>query len=349
MSRRRRRAAACLALLLALLAAPSAQAAYDPVASGSTALVLNKQFLELLRTHEVEISTREGASFQNGSLRFPVSGGKFDPGTKNGTVEHDGTALFRRGNRALSLKGLQLKTTRRSSPFVARLGGGQLKLGPAKRMAVSRRGFGEKVLVADVRLSAKVATRLSKRLRLRDVFEEGMLVGSLVTVVNPETVTINGGGIVNFEFDPGMAAKLDELHVAVSPIFPAEHRGPFTFPIFNGKLAPNAAGGYLQLEGALELLQLGGGQVIWREPKLDLDGGTFAPRELEAVAALDLGAGATAVDPKKRTLSVTALPLELIEPTAALFNDAFAKSQNKQGVFSAGEVIGRISFVAEAQ
>jgi hypothetical protein len=344
-----RAALVCLIALLGLIAVPSARATYDPLASGATVVRLDKGFLTLLRARGVGIATREGASFGNGSLRFPVAGGKFDPTTKQGTVEHEGAAVFKRGNRTLPLKGLQLKTTRRSSPFVAKLGGGQLKLGPPQRLSVSRQGFGEKVTVSEMRLSAKFATRLSKRLRLRDVFREGMLVGSAVTRANPTSVAIQGKGDVSFEFDPAMAAKLDDLHVAVNSIFPAEHRGPFTFPIFTGKLAPNFSSGFVQLEGALELLQLGGGQVIWREPVLDLDNSVLSPREREPVAGLDLGAGSVEASPGRRTLAVTGAALTLNDSTVAAFDEAFAKPQGKRDVFSAGEVLGRISFVAAAQ
>jgi hypothetical protein len=338
-----------LAMVLVLLAAPSARAAYDPIASGVTVLKLDKVFLGLLRAHGVRVTTREGASFKGGALRFPAAGGKFDPLTRKGTVEHDGKILFRRGNRIVPLKDLQLKTTRRSSPFVGRVGGGQLKLGAARRLSVARQGFGERVTVSGLRLSAKVATRLSRRLRLEDVFEPGMAVGSFVTRTSPATVTILGKGAAEFEFDPAMAAKLDELHVALSPIFPAEHRGPFTLPIFSGKLALDLHGDFLQLQGGLELLQLGGGQVVWRDPILDLGNGFLAPREEEAVASLSLAAGATAEDPKERTLAVTGAVLTLPGSTAALFEQIFAENQGKSDIFHAGEILGRLSFLAEAQ
>lgn len=342
-------AMAWLVALLTLLAASPARATYDPIATGATVLKLDQGFLELLRAHGVRITTREGASFRSGSLRFPAVGGKFDPRKGKGTVEHDGTVLFRRGSRTLPFKDLQLKTTRQSSPFVARVGGGQLKLGRVQRLVVARQGFGEKVTVTGLRLSAKAATRLSRRLRLKDAFEEGMLVGSFVTRTNPETVAILGKGTVDFEFDPAMAAKLDELHVAVSPIFPAEHRGPFTLPIFGGKLTPGLDGGFLQLEGALELLQLGGGQVIWRDPVLDLENSFLAPREKEAVASLDLAPALTAANSKQRTLTATGAVLTLADSTAALFEQIFAENQGKSGIFHAGETFGRIAFLAEAQ
>lgn len=351
-----------LATLLALAAAPTAEATYDPLGSGVTVLKLDKGFRALLREHGVEVSGREGARFEGGALRFPVSGGKFDPSVKKGTVESGGTVLFERAGHSLSLKNLQVKTTRPSSPIVAKLGGGQLKLGPAGRLLVGRRGFTDEVTVSRLRLSSKFATRLSKRLRLRGVFAEGMAMGSAVTRANPTTVAVLGKGRAEFEFDPGMAAKLNELHVAVNPIFPAEHPGVFTFPIFGGKLAPDLGSGYLQLQGAIELLQLGSGQLFWAEPVIDLSGKAFSP-EVEvkpsppnvgkagqlAVAVLDLGSGTTAANPGARTLTVTGAALTLPAATAALLNELFAKPQGKENVFAGGEPLGRISFVAEAQ
>jgi hypothetical protein len=360
--RRGRLLIACLTALAVLAAAPVAEATYDPLGSGVTALKLDKGFRALLRDHGVELATREGATFKGGALQFPVAGGKFDPTTKKGTVEHGGTALFKRAGRAVSLKKVQLKTTRPSSPLVAKLGGGQLKLGPARSLVVTRPGFADEVKVSKLRLTGKFATRLSKRLGLRGVFREGMPIGSAVTRANPVTVSVLGEGRARFELDPGMAVKLDDLHVAVNPIFPAERPGVFTLPIFGGKLAPDLSAGYLQLHGGLELLQLGGGQVTWSESLVDLGGRSLSPEVevkpsppyvgkagLLAIASLDLGAGSTAANAGPRTLTVEGAGLTLSESTAATLNEVFAKPQGKQGIFAAGEPLGRISFLAETQ
>ncbi|HET9199194.1 MAG TPA: hypothetical protein VFN92_13190 [Solirubrobacterales bacterium] len=353
---------AAVLVLSVLACAPSAHATYDPLASGVTVLKLDKGFLKLLKAHGVRLSAREGASVKGGALRFPVSNGRFDPTTKKGTVEHGGTVLLQGTGPPVALKRLQLKTTRPSSPLVVKLGGGQLKLGPAQRLAVGRQGFADKVTVSTMRLTAKFATRLSKRLRLRDVFHEGMPIGSAVTKTNPATVTVLGKGAVQLELDPGLAAKLNDLHVAVNPIFPAERPGAFTMPIFAGNLATDLSSGSLQLQGAMELLQLGGGQVIWAEPILDLDGAALRP-EVEvkpsppyagkagplAIAALSLPVGSTVIDPTRRTLAINGGSLLLTDSTAAIFNEVFAKPQEKQNVFAAGEPLGRISFLAQTQ
>jgi hypothetical protein len=350
------------ASLLLASAVPVAHATYDPIDSGLTTLELDKGFLHLLEQHGVELATREGAAVRGRALRFPVSGGKFDPGAKRGTVEHGGTVLFQRGAHSVSLRRLQLKTTRRSSPLVVKVAGGQLKLGVARRITVTRRGFGEEVTVSSLRLTAKVATRLCKRLGLPGVFEQGMPLGSAQTRTTPATVAIGAGNTVQLVLDPAMAAKLNDLHVSVNPIFPAERPSFFTLPIFNGKLALDFSTGFLQLQGGIELIKLGGGQIIWRESRIDLGARTLSA-EVEvgpsppyagkagvlAVAAFDLAAGTTALNPESRSLTVSGAALTLPEQTAALFNEAFAKPQGKENAFAAGEILGRISFTASSQ
>jgi hypothetical protein len=351
----------CCAALAILAPVSTAQATYDPLSDGATVLKLDKGFLALLRAHGVRLGSREGAAVKGGAVRFPVSGGRFDPAARKGTVEHAGVLLLEGAGPPVSLRKLQLKTTRPSSPFVAKLGGGQLKLGRAERMVVGREGFADKVTTSKLRLSAKFATRLSKRLRLRGVFEEGMLLGTAVTRAEPATVAVLGKDRATLELDPGIAAKLDDLFVAVNPIFPAERPAAFTLPIAAGKLAPDLGAGFLQLRGALEFLQLGGGQVIWADSALDLEGGALTP-EVEVkpsppyagkagplgVAALALPLGSIATDPPRRTLTVNGGVLALSESTAATFNEVFAKPQGKAGVFAAGEALGQVSFTATA-
>jgi hypothetical protein len=351
------------AVLLVVVPAPGASAVYDPLGSGVTTLRFHEEFLASLRDQGIRLTVREGAVLKKGTLRFPVSGGKFDPTTEEGTVEHDGRAFFERGDRKISLKGLQLKTTRRRTPYAARVGGGQLKLGTARRVLVSREGFAENIAVPRLMLSAKAAARLSKRLQVRGVFEPGMAVASFRTKAIPETATVLGGrGTATLDVDPTLAAKLNDLHVAFSPIFPAERPGPFTFTIFSGRLAPDLGTGFLQLQGGLELLQLGGGQVIWSDPVLDLGGATMSPSAevnpsppfggdvgQQAVVALDFSAASATVIPDLRTFSFGGAVLTLTEATAGTFNEAFAKPQGKEQVFEPGEALGRISFVAQTQ
>lgn len=359
----RHRALATLIAILALLAAAApAGAAYDPLASGVTKLSLDNSFLTLMKRSGVKLSAVAPAKLQGGVVSFPVTGGKFDPTNARGVVEHEGALVFRAGNRSIPLKALQLKTTQKRSPFSAKVGGNQLKLATAKSLSSTRSGFGEKVAVTKLALSGKLATRLGKKLRLRDVFEEGVPLGSSQTKAQPETVDVVAKNKASLALAPGFAAKLDSLFVAVNPIFPAEHPGAeFTLPIFGGKLAPTATLGTLETSGSLELLQLGGGQVFWAETLLDLAAHTAAPEVnvqpsppyagklgRTTIAALTLPSPAV-TNARARTIAVSGATLALDAATAATFNEVFAKPQGKDNVFVAGEALGSVSFTAQGQ
>lgn len=356
--RPRAAAAIAFALLLALAAPALGRAAYDPLGSGTTKLSFDRSFLALMKENGVTLTAVAPARMSGRTVVFPVSGGKFDPLSAKGTVDHEGALLFQSGRRKVPLKDLQLKTTLRRSPLSVKAGGGQLKLGTAKSMKVARVGFNSKVTVASLALGAKLATRLGKKLRLRSVFAEGLPLGRTVTNAVPETITVLPQGKVTLTLDPGIVAKLNSLFVAVNPVFPAEHAGPvFTLPVFGGAISPDASQDVIETEGAIEALQLGGGQIFWRNPWLDLSSRALAveagsesrPGQFDRapVAGLALTAPAVA-DPKARTVGISG-SLALDASTAASFNEAFAKPQGKSDVFSAGEVLGSVAFTAQGQ
>jgi hypothetical protein len=364
-SRIRGRATSGLLIALALfaLALPTAaQAVYNPIASGRTKLTFAKGFLALLKENEVKLSAIEGAKLKAGTATFPVSGGKFDPTTSNGFIEHAGALFFKAGAKKVPLTSLQLKTTQKHAPFSAKFGGGQLKMASAKSLAISREGFGDKIKVSTLKLSAKVATRLDKKLRLKGVFKAGQLIGSAVTKANPQTLAVQGSGKASFSLDPATAAKLQSLFVAVNPISPAEHPGPFTLPIFTGTISPDASLGSVDTSGAIEFLQIGGGQVFLREAWAELGAKAYSV-ELEldpsppypgkqgrvTVAGLSLAGASVSSSPSARTITVANATLTMQANLAQAFNEAFAKPLGKPDAFAAGDPLGTLSFTAQAQ
>lgn len=357
---RLRSAIAVAALLAAVALPPVARAAYDPVGGGSTRFVFDPSFLALLAHNGVRLTAVAPASLSHGTLTLPLVGGKFDPTTASGTVEHDGALVLSGPAGRIPLKALQLKTTARHSPFTAKVGGSQLKLGESRSPTVTRRGFDERVMVGTLSLSAKLATRLGKKLSLRGILRPGQPLGRSVTVVRPQTVTLLGKGSASLALDSDFEAKLHSLFVAVNPIFPAEHPGAFTFPIGGGKLSPAGSEGYAQTEGSLEFLQLGGGQLFWSESRLDL-GAASATAEVDAepsppysgkVGRLPyaaLGAAAFDAEARSRELSLAGSTLTLGPAMAATFNQLFAAPQGKSDVFHGGEAVGDVSFAAWGQ
>jgi hypothetical protein len=347
---------------VALLPIPSAKADYDPLSSGTTKLTLDKSLLVLLKQTGAKVSAVAPANLKGTTVTFPVSGGEFDPLAAKGTIEHEGALRFSSKAGSIPLKALQLKTTQKRSPFSAKAGGGQLKIAKAQSLVVAREGFGEKIKVGKLALSQKLVTRLAKKLKLKGILKAGQPLGSTVTRANPETINVEGKGRTSLTLDPALLAKLDSLFVAVNPIFPAEHPGPFTLAIFGGTIALDGSQGTIETLGALEFLQLGGGQVFWKEPWLDL-GAKNLNAEVESlpsppypgkggrigVADMSLAGAPASADPKARTVTVSGATLSLTAATAASFEEVFAKPQGKAGVFRAGETLGVLSFVAVGQ
>jgi hypothetical protein len=351
-----------IAIALAVLAlAQSAQARYDPIASGQTRFTFAKPFLSLLKSNDVTVKGTAGATYKAGTAGFPVSGGKLEPVAVVGSVEHEGALVFQANGHSLPLKGLVLKTTRRSSPLSAKFGGGQLKLASSSKLASTRSGFGVASKVSQIKLSAKAATRLDKKLGLKGVFTEGELLGSSTTDAQPETVSIKEGGRAELTLAPEFAAKLSALFVAVNPIFPAEHLGtPFTLRVTDGQIAPDASSGTLETAGALELIQQDGGQAFFRElaPELGLAltrseyqfiASPTSPGPVDTGPLLGLGGGTVTSEPKARAISLTGAPLPLSAGTAQSLNETFAKPQGKSNVFQSGETLGTLSFSVAAE
>src|SRR5215218_8561945 len=267
-----RRAPGAVVLLYCLFVlAPSASATYEPVGSGVTRLTLDARFVAGLSRHRIELEARESAKISGRTVSFPVSGGRFDPTSGQGSVNHVGELVLRAGKRSVRLRSLMLKTTRRSAPFSARVGGGQLKLAAAAGLQVSREGFGDLVKVRALKLSHKVATRLEKKLGIQSLLAPGQSLGAAVTRAVPSQIAVRGGTKATLTFDPALMQKLDRLYVAITPVFPAEHEGPaFTLPLESGTVAVDGSGGKLKLGGSIEFLQLGSGQVFWEDPWLNL-------------------------------------------------------------------------------
>jgi hypothetical protein len=349
----------CLLLLgaAALLAPASTQAAYDPIGSGTAKLTLDKGFRAFLKEHGVKLTATKPAKLTAKAASFPAPSGEIDPTLGKGTIELEGELKFSTAKKRLTLKQIMVKTKR--TPLLAKLGGGQLKIASGAQIATKRVGFGTHFQARQMKLSAKAATRLNKRLKLKDAFKEGQLIGNLLTKTEPATATVLNKGLATIVFDPQILAKLDALFVSLNPIFPAEHVGPtFTFPIIlEGQVAPSGTAGTLRTGGDVELLQLGGGQVFWHEFWLDLGARVDSaevnvqpappyPGKLGRVGVFDLGATPASADPGARTVTLANAPLALQAQSAATLNQAFAAGKE---AFRAGEALGTISFTAQTQ
>jgi hypothetical protein len=149
------------------------------------------------------------------------------------------------------------------------------------------------------------------------------------------------------------------VFVSVTPIFPAERVSSFTFPILSGSsLSPAGSLGVLKTGGDVEFLQLHSrAQIFLHESWLDF-GARLDTREVELqpspplggklgrIATFDLQVGTTVADARARTIAISGTRLILQPHIAQAFNEAFAEGK---GLFLPGELVGAVSFVAQAQ
>jgi hypothetical protein len=348
------------ALLALLCLVPAAKADYDPIGSGAVKLAFDKGFLGELKKQGVKVSAKAPARFKAGTITLPSTSGEMDPTIEKGTIEAEGTIVFSKGNRALPLRKIEVKV--KKTPLYAKVGGGQLKLTQAKSISFKRQGFGSSFQAKAMSLTQKVATRLNKKLRTKDLFHEGQLLGTIKTETEPKLTTILPQGQATIVPDPAILAKFKSLFVSLNPIAPAElSPGPILrFPITSGgDLAPNGSEGTLRTAGAIELLQLGAGQVFHKEywfelgPKqalaeVDVEPTPAFPGKLGQIGVfgIDMAAASVSSDPNSRTISVAGAPLSLTAQSAQTFNQAFAAGAPS---FAAGEAFGVVSFGAVGQ
>ncbi len=133
-------------------------------------------------------------------------------------------------------------------------------------------------------------------------------------------------------------------------------------PIGGGSLAlgPGVVASGLKTNGALELIQVGGGQFFARQLEFDLSDSVAngesqlvlsgaAPGPNQGGALFGLGAVTPTAEPTVRTIAVAGLPLTLKPATAQSFDEAFCSPIHKPDMFSAGETLGTVSFTAQAE
>jgi hypothetical protein len=355
-----RKTAAALTLFVSLLLAPVAQATYDPVGSGTTKLTLDQGFVAQMKREGVKVMATAPAKLKAGAVTLPVSGGTIDPTLSKGETEAEGSVVFQSGNRKVPLRSIEVKT--KKTPLYAKVGGSQLKVASAKSLSFKREGFASSFGAKGLVLTQKVATRLNKKLRTGKFFHEGQPVGTLKATTQPQLVSVLPQGQATLVPDPAFLAKLKSLFVSLNPVSPAElSPGPVLhFPVAGGgQLAPDGSEGTLRTAGAIELLQLGAGQVFQREYWFDLGAkGAAAEVDVEPTPAfpgklgqigvfgIDMARASVASEPKSRTISVSGAPLTLAAQTAQTFNEAFAAGK---AVFGAGEAFGAVSFAAVGQ
>src|SRR5262249_20505850 len=160
-----------------------AHASSDPLGQGTTKLSFAEGFLAFLKKDGIALGANAPARLSRGVLTLPVTGGLIDPTVGKGQIETEGSFFFKGRRKKVPLKRLTVKTEH--APLVAKVGGSQLKVGTSSKLSFKRVGFGSNLQAKALKLTAKVAERLNKKLRPENPFAEGQLIGTLKSASQP--------------------------------------------------------------------------------------------------------------------------------------------------------------------
>jgi len=241
------------ALAVALFFAPTASA--NPIASGSTALKLDKGVTKVLKQNKVRVTPIGPATVQGGAVSFPITGGSLDPSTAVGTIRHSGGLRFKVGKRQLVTRSFTVKTGK-GNVLIAKVGRASVPLLSLdlKKAKVSRNGLGITVRSVGVSLTGVAARALNRTFKVK-LFSKGLKLGSVVVKTQPSSVKLAAEGSTDLTLDPAAAGALTSLGVAVAPIGPATALpgGEISFPITGGRANTSTFAGSIRHSGGISL------------------------------------------------------------------------------------------------
>jgi hypothetical protein len=248
--------------LFALLAfAPFASATPDPVASGSTKLTLQKNFVKYLGTFGIKIAGTGKAKVKGSSVTFPVSGGSVDPTTGAGTLTHKGGLKLTAGKTNVKIGALEVNTKKKM--LTGKAGGKKIQLATLAGLKVSRNGFGANLNANKVKLTAAGANALNKALGFAGgkplPFLKNKKIGSSKSEEQPKETALVPGGAMTFALNAELARKLNDVKAQVVPLTGTTVLSAtppvFSFPITGGTFSASGTAGTVQSAGGLSLVQ----------------------------------------------------------------------------------------------
>jgi hypothetical protein len=342
MSRRPRIQAATLtgaALVAGAVVAAPAHATTVQLDGGATTLTLDKR----LGDSGIKVTAAGGATPTRGGVVLAITGGRIDPRTATGTIEHAGGVQFRAGKARVRLTGLSLDTGKpragSATSGATRLAAFSLSLRGAK---VRRHGFDTALVGVGVALTAKGAAALNRGLHVR-AFRKGTSIGTAALRSQPAEIVFRGG-MTSLALDPGMAATLQGQGIAVAPAGAAVANadGSLGFPIDHGRVNAKTLAGSLTHRGRLSFTR-GETVVTVSAPVLVTSGIARLNTGLGTgrldLLSLDVGRATDTASGRRVTLG--GVVGALTDAGAAALNQAFATT-----AFTRGMVVGTMTVAA---
>lgn len=352
--------------LFALLAfAPLANAASDPVGSGSATVTLNKGFTKYLKTFGIKVQKVSPAKLKGQKLTLPVTGGSVDPTTGVATLQLGGGLKFKAHKKTATVKALAIESSKKS--LTAKVAGRKMKFATISGFSFTRNGFGGNITIKKLKLTKKAAKQLNKKTGYAKgkpkPFIANKNMGKAKAEEQPATVTLLPAGSVSFNANQELLLKLKDVETEAKVIAPTTETGlgNFGLPITGGSIAPDASAGVVQTAGGLLLSQklptspttaieteitLGNIWVDLSAHTISVEVVAHSNAESEGKKPLDLGnlgrssiadltlTGATiSSDPNTRTVTVSGATATL-QPISAEVLEGFVKVY--QGYYEAG-------------
>jgi hypothetical protein len=207
---------------------------------------------------------------------------------------------------------------------------------------------------------------LSAKLGVDGVFTKGRSLGSSISHVLPQTISLVSGAF-QLALNEGTLAKLESLEVEIGPFEAATMVGSnpltYSFPLRTGALAPDLSNGFVTSETGLRLHQdehKGLLSVLAMGASLEsnyfsagVDGNTSAGKRLlfgtMPIGTLDRTGASGQFDPQSRSVTYSGVGVVMTQAFADALNDTFAEPKGKGTVFKGGEPLGVFGLSAQAQ
>jgi hypothetical protein len=275
------------ALTAFLVLAPLASAASDPIASGSTALNLNKGFANKLKKKKVKVVKTAPATLKGRVVTLPVSEGEVDPITGAAVISHLGSFKFERtyknkkGKKVRKRAAIsELVLTSSTATLNAKVAGKKMKLASVVGYTFAREGFEVTVNATRLKLTKAAAKQLNKKLgfpvkakkkkgkkKVKPFFVANQVIAAATASTSPKTVTIQSGA-ATLKTDEATVKKMvlpppNGFGMKIEPVAPTQlvpdEANPFTpsllFPVSGGSVAPDANAGKVETGGGVLLTQ----------------------------------------------------------------------------------------------
>jgi hypothetical protein len=364
-----------IAALLALLAfVPTASAARDPIASGTTDLHMKKGFLRKLSNAGIAVTGLRGGQTTGNKIGLTLRGGMLDPTDVVGHVEPQGGFKLSLGRRGVPIYNLSVNTVRGS--VYATIAKAHMQFATFAAPVVRREGFGANLKAPQLVLTEKATRRISNRLGLRrnKRLHAGRVISNLYVTAQPRTVNLLAQGSVlltpNQATLDKLAAKGVKLPGGIAPIPPATapSANALAFPISGGFLATDGSAGTLTTVGGVQVTK----QTDSLSPQVklmnvEINFGTEAATvELEilpnppfpggagraSLVDLTLPSGAVTANPGTRQITITGAEAKLQAVAASTLNSVFnqpAPAPPSSSNFVLGDPFGTFSLIAQAE